>query len=459
MSSCLNIFKGQTISNGQDIADKVGLTRERVRQIKSKLYKALRNTVRLWGMNKGEYDFSPYLDYCQMEYNDQQLNRLNKDEGVNYNSNFIYLILSLFFNEQYILIGDDTKAFSEPYNKGTNLCIVPRELSDIFNFKAMLDDLRLKFNSKVYEDYSIELNQYLLQFFYDDIFFDKMPALLELCSKIIHRIFGVIAIDGTLDIEKNATKPIPEILEEILSENGEAMSLDEIYEQFTARYPDYSRDKDSLRGNIGRNSNIVPVSRTSSYVLKEWEKRGIKGGTIRDIIFDFLLGCDRPLPIEEIVGHVLLFREGTNEKSVYSNMFADNAKRFSAYECDGNRLYGLSQKNYDDKYTLIEDERTGSKRGFKESIELLERFIMEKDRFPFSSSVEADEIRLCRFWGLHKARRGKGELNSEQLSEMKRIEELYGDKEYSKKDYLAMQQAQNASMRATLFSIGIDPDL
>ena len=52
-----------------------------------------------------------------------------------------------------------------------------------------------------------------------------------------------------------------------------------------------------MRGNIGRNSNIVPVSRTSSYVLKEWEKRGIKGGTIRDIIFDFLLESDCPLPI------------------------------------------------------------------------------------------------------------------------------------------------------------------
>ncbi len=68
-------------------------------------------------------------------------------------------------------------------------------------------------------------------------------------------------------------------------------------------------------------------------------------------------------------------------------------------------------------------------------------------------------MRLNRFWGLHKARQEKGVLGSEQLSEMKRIEELYGDKEYSKKDYLAMQQAKIASMRSTLFSMGIDPDM
>jgi Fe2+ or Zn2+ uptake regulation protein len=459
ISNTINIFQGQTLINGQATADKVGLSRERVRQLRNKLYYSICNFIRIWSNTKGEYDFSRYLNYCRMEYNDLHLDQLNKDEKVYFNSNFIYRVLSLFFHEQYILVGNDIRAFTEDYNKGFNIFIVPKELSDIFNFTAMLNDLRLKLNSKVYEDYSIELNQYLLRFFYDDIFFDKKPELLELCGKIIHRTFGVVAINDTLVIEKNATKPIPEILEEILSEHGEAMSLDEIYEQFIARYPDYSRDKDSLRGNIGRNSNIVPVSRTSSYVLKEWEKKGIKGGTIRDIIFDYLVSQDNPLSIDVITNYVLLFREGTNEKSVYSNMFADNAKRFSAFECNGMRLYGLSQKSYGDQYVLIEEEKLTSRRDFHESIELLERFIKEHDRFPFSSSDDSDEMRLNRFWGLHKARREKGELTHEQLSEMARVEELYGDKEYSKKDFLAMQQSKIASMRSTLFSMGIDPDM
>lgn len=471
ISGSLNIFQEQEVVDRRIIADQIGLSQERVRQLRIKLYKKLISTIKRWIKAKNDFDFSHYLDFCQMAYNDGHIHALCETEKVHFNANFVYRVLSLFFSEGYVLIGDDAKAFSGQSKKGNELCIVPVDLSRRFKFDDFVSELSSKIDSKVYKDETLDLKEYLLRFFNGDIDFAKMHDLLEICGQIIHRVFDIIVVNNTVTIKANAIKPIPDILEEILSEKGAAMSLDEIYEQFKARNPDYSRDKDSLRGNIGRNSNIVPIGRTSSYVLKEWEKKGIKGGTIKDLVFDLLVERDSPLSIEEIAQHVLLFREGTNEKSVYSNMFADKVRRFSIYEYDGGRVYGLTQKSYDSRYVPLEEEAlSGSKRGFDESLRLLEEFIKENNHFPFSSSDDQEEMRLHRFWSLHKSRRAKGLLDVEQISEINRIEKLYKHKELSKKDYLirlglyaekpqiAAADEEYTRLRALCYEHGIDPD-
>lgn len=435
----INIFEKQTIKERELVAQELKLTSERVRQLQVKAYESLISTITLW-KNNCMIDRSFYDSACSLEYEHSNLKSINECERVNFNHNFIIKVLHTIFSEEYSLLGDETIAFFNPYNKSSNLYLIPQKHSKVYDFQSFRFFITEQVNSKVYETYEIDLNNYLLQFFLHTIDFEALPDISEICKKIIYNDHRLIVNNGILIIEQNATKNIPDILEDILEENNRVMTLDELYNEIEKRHPGMTKDKDALRGSTLRNPNIVPIGRSSKYALKKWSNKGIVGGTIRDIAFKFLDESSLPASLEEVTDHVITFRPKTDTKSVYSNLFADTTTRFKFFTYQGLRHVGLSHKEYPAEYLVFLPEEAAQRRTFKESIEALESFIKTNNRFPFSVSAAIEEERLFRFLNIQKAKKKKGNLNSDESHILTEFERKYGHLEISKNDFLWNQK-------------------
>lgn len=151
----------------------------------------------------------------------------------------------------------------------------------------------------------------------------------------------------------------------------------------------------------------------------------LSGGTIRDLVQEYLNSLTEPIaPLSEICNYVAKFRTNVKEDSVKTNLLAESSNRFSIYHKDNVLYVGYTGNCYGDSF-IIQDKRKGH-RTFKDSIEILENFIKNNDRFPYTSGVDTEELRLSRFWNVSKSNLKKGLLSPEEVIEIERIEQSYG---------------------------------
>lgn len=151
----------------------------------------------------------------------------------------------------------------------------------------------------------------------------------------------------------------------------------------------------------------------------------LTGGTIRDLVQKYMNSLTEPIaPLSEIYNYVAKFRTNVKEDSVKANFLAESSNRFSIYHKDNVRYVGYTGNYYDDSF-IIHDKRKGH-RTFKDSIEILENFIKNNDRFPYTSGVDTEELRLSRFWNVSKSNLKKVLLSSEEVIEIKRIKQRHG---------------------------------
>lgn len=120
------------------------------------------------------------------------------------------------------------------------------------------------------------------------------------------------------------------------------------------KYPGLETTEQSVRSTLQREKDLfIYIGRTSTYGLKKWQDKrdNLKGGTIRDIVEEFLNTKDEPIHITEIMKYVLKFRN-TNEYSVKTNIELEENKRFQFFAGD---FVGLKGKRYTDtdKYKRV----------------------------------------------------------------------------------------------------------
>ena len=123
------------------------------------------------------------------------------------------------------------------------------------------------------------------------------------------------------------------------------MTVEEIADAINKKYPELEVNGASIRSSLQREKELfIYIGRSSTYGLRRWEKEqeNLKGGTIRDIVEEYLELADVPKHIGEIMEYVLRFRD-TNEKNVLSNIKLEENERFTFY--DGGFI-GIKGKNY-----------------------------------------------------------------------------------------------------------------
>jgi hypothetical protein len=225
----------------------------------------------------------------------------------------------------------------------------------------------------------------------------------------------VVNIDGFIEFDKNTYKKVYQYYFEILEEQGEFMKVSEIAKVASIKFPFLDTKESAIRGILNKEKKkFIFLGRSSTYGLKKWEieKENVKGGTIRNIVEDFLKIYEEPQRIINISTHVLVFRPKSNEKSIFLNLKQDSSGTFVFFK---NSLVGLSYKKYNDTF-LLEDSSMIEKANWNERYTDLIEFVNLNNRLPFSSGCPEGEIRLYRWFKIQFKKINNGDLENNKCN-------------------------------------------
>lgn len=414
----LSITFGNPLEELTDVASSLSLSRERVRQLRETCLKELLGypkAIDRAGLLDG------FIYQTQSEYD---FRRIREEENVDFSDDYITVCVSTT-TATLTLIGNYRDALLKPSSPSRRLYLVPKSLHAIFSFILFINKIEEMIKEKRFYPYRDDLETFVRSLLTVEIPDEDFYAIVRECRNILLKGYPDNIINSQVYFPANARKTIPNLIEDILREFNRPMTAEEICEQLNQRYPDLEQVPSKIGPNALRNSNIVAVSRSSTYALVEWDHTEKRGGTIRDLAVEYLNSLFQPIaPLSDICEYIAKFREDVKESSVKANLWAESNNRFSMYYKVDVLYVGFSDYSFGDEFVL--QEKRQGRRTFKDSIERLEKFIKENGHFPFTSGVDAEEARLSRFYGVAKANQKKGVLSDEELAEIERIDTTYG---------------------------------
>ena len=423
------IHEEQTLREREDVAAELNLTPERVRQKRNK-------QIELLAAYFAIYRTFGFVKKCPYNYQMCRINEdINAQEGTDFNLNFVNWVLASTF-EEVTLIGDVVKALTGHYDKRFFLCLVPTDLCQYMDFSSFLEDVETRLAEKRINEEKVNLQNLINAHLKSRYCEDEMPAIETACRSILYLHYPVEVDFGQVIFKPNARKNNPIIIEEILRAAGHPLTLEEIYEEFIYQYPERYTEMNSLRGSVKNNPKIIPIGRSSTYTLAEWEGETHRGGSIRQIVADYLRELEPTIaPMSDITEHVCQFRPTTDEYNIMTNLSLEQTGMFSFFFKDGIRFIGLSENTYPLEYFPYSGDArnaTAMSIGYPKLLS----FITENKRFPFSSGVDDDEKQLCSFWRRQQHYYEAGELSTSGLAYHTRILSDFGHLIMSKKAYL-----------------------
>ena len=148
---------------------------------------------------------------------------------------------------------------------------------------------------------------------------------------------------------------------------------------------------EQVKADIQRHPEIVPLGKSSSYAIKEWN---LYTGTIRDLLYDILSNESTPISIEELYNKVSQIYPNTSIKSITSTMASDEQERFVRFV---DLHYGIVGKKYPKCY-IVWDAEEHSKKTFEERLLEFERFLKSHHHLPLCGSERMEEASLGRWY-------------------------------------------------------------
>lgn len=341
-----------------EIATEVGLTRERVRQIRKKIIEELLS--KLLFIQKFDDDLlEKYnFDFTQsyIEINNDQIEVINKENKTNFTKEFITYLIYSYWSYEFELVGNFEDVLlprwfnAQNRHNWNNFYIVKKELKLEFDFILFANDISERLNERLEETYSLSFKSYLSNFLINDNL-EILNSIMEIAEKIVNQEFEIyIDLDDNIVFEKNSNKTLPEYIFDALEEIGKPSTVDEIYNFIENKNPGTSKSSEALRGSCQRSESLIFFGRSSTYGLKKWETEmeNIRGGTIKGIIIDYLINKGEPVHIYEILDEVHKYRKATSSKNIITNLKLDPQKQFIIFN---QSFIGLKTKNYNSNLT------------------------------------------------------------------------------------------------------------
>ena len=426
VEGCIRVHKEQTIRDRKEVAVEIGITSERVRQKRNQLFETISS------------DFSSFKTYGFVKDNPYTYQMthiedvINSTEGTDYTLNFINWVLASVFDD-ITLVGDVIKTLANYYEKDNFLGLVPTEQCSYFDFESFLKDIEERFAEKKVDEVRVNLKAIINMHLKVQYCEEQLPAIETSCRSLLYLHYPVEVDFGQIIFPANARKNNPIIVEEILRDAGHPMTMDEIYDEFTYRYPERCAVYDSFRGNISNNPNIVPIGRSSTYALAEWQEGEHRGGTIRSFVEEYLETQNQPIASLESLGeYVRRFRPDTEDNSIASNLLQEKSQKYALFERDGIRYIGYRDGEYDESFVSLEYNRP-HKRATEDSMALLKAFIKEHHHFPLFQDNDPEETRLSRFVDNMRSLYNRGLMKQKDVDEWEPFINEYGAYRVSRK--------------------------
>jgi len=423
----LDIYIHKEYSSIVKVADDLNLSKERVRQKREQVLEAIILKIKFLKNFDKKILFNYGIDFNRniISLSDENVKLINYKDQTLFSKQFITLIVSTFFEEDYILIGNMEDVFipkevkHRQRHKWKNIYIIKKPLNQIFYFNKFIEDLHERLNAKIEETYNFNFKSYLTKFFRnDDLTF--LDQIFEVGENLINQEFNIfLSLNEEISFNRNTIKNLPEYAYEALEFLGKPSHIDDINKEIKKLKPDYSKVVKNT--TLKREFGFIPFGKTSVFGLQKWEKeqRNIKGGTIRRIAEEFLDGSEEPQHIKEIVEYILKFRPDSNEKSISYNLKLEENNKFVFFK---NSHIGLSLKKYDPlKYIIPSRSEKILSKSWDESYNDLLIFTTSNNRLPSSISCPDHEIRLSRWLNIQRSKMRSNSLDKEKEKQLSNL--------------------------------------
>jgi hypothetical protein len=356
----LKIYEDQIELSLSEIGEQINITKERVRQIRLKIIENLFNKLQFVKYIDDDIHQKYGIDQNQDIINiDTEVNkRINEVNNSNFSIEFNSCIIFAFLSDEFKIVGEIEdillpKNFKFNNQAHWNNCyLVKNEIINIFYFNDFFNDIKNRLISKIDATYSFHLKSYLTNFFKKENY-SLLSNIERIAQTILNKEFDfIVDNDDNLVFEKNTYKKVSEYAIDALTKLGAPSKVEKIYEIIEADYPGIIKSQETLRACLQRTPELIYFGRSSTYGIKKWEieKEGIKGGTIKDIIYEYLFQKEEPIHIIELLNEVHKYREKTNSKNVITNLKLDPQNQFIVYN---QSFIGLRANTYNSKLTSL----------------------------------------------------------------------------------------------------------
>lgn len=419
INGCLRIYQDQRLPKLKQVAALLKITKERVQQKRSMLISELSEYYKLY-LHLGIVGKNPY-PYPMRHIED----KINAAEGTHFNRNFVYWVLGTIFDE-FTLIGMPVKSIGGCYYSDQYLYIVPTALTPLFDFETFINQMNHRMMKKRHNEERVCLKDIIHSHLKMHDCEDEMPEIDTVCRTILSLHFPVKVDAGYVFFPPNAYKSNPLVIEEMLRAAGRPMAFLEILEAYRCQYPERDSNANSLRGAICQNANIIPIGRTGTYLLAEWNRPEWRNGTIRALVRAYIDSTPEKIAsADAIVEYVLKFHPCTNRKNIISNLKLDQDQVLVPYYKDGERYLGYADKSYPIEFFPVEsDHRTSVANSI--GYPRLLKFVKKYRRFPFRPGYTKEECFLGRFWIKQESRYQRNVLDSHAKLFFEKIKRAYG---------------------------------
>ena len=328
----------------EKIGEKLGITRERVRQLVAKHNKGLNKRFQfIKQLFNYSYDLTSSLKCQTWKITPQPLRNDYSYKWINNTQNTLANILKYFSNNDYYILSPSTKLKGkygpydqEKYKRYRNIRVCYSLRKDFLDETALLTIVE-----HIYELITGRISEDKVYLFEDfNLSFEQTEAVLT----IVTQNFELQQKDGGILLTRNTIITAPELIEMILLEYDELMTAEQIHEEYNNRFPSESKPMGSIRGALNNERFIYfRGSGASRYGLKAWEEeRDLKSGSIKNMCLEFIAKYEHPVHIHELGEYVLRYRD-TTIKNILSNLKADPKNQFKFYK---GSFIGITCKDY-----------------------------------------------------------------------------------------------------------------
>lgn len=390
------LFQGNVGKTIETVAKDNELTRERVRQILSKVYDKFfagkdndKNPYNVYqNILLHSEDWQYLLDSIDHKdlYFASDLQIQLHEEQCTLVPDFVFHVFYIVFQDKFDYIepianSSSERIWGQPF-------LVSKDLNEHFNF-SVLPEIIDSFEKNNISSISLTTQELVLDTFYsawNTFDFSISDRLSFVVSQLLIEGLGYIPnYDFSFTFEGRKQISPEDAIFDLLSSQGHPIDINTLFDSIRSLLSLKSKTPNVIKKIVSNDPRMSLVGKDNMVTLTEWEH--IKIGNIRELIIEYLDSFDEPQHIKNIVEHITEHRD-TTENSIRSTM--GSGSQFQAF---AGGYWGLADRQYSEWYYLSESERTALDRVVE-----FEQFVNETGHLPFSPTDNKHEEILYQWW-------------------------------------------------------------
>jgi hypothetical protein len=330
----------------EDLAQRTGLTRERVRQLLVHMDREFLASIALIADVPGVEDQYPELIRTGPLFvvSNEMTSRLNAAEGTQWSSLFI-LYVALVLNG----VSHQRMEWTDLFDRSTGSKALDMS-APLMVARGLADHIRPV--TRMVNEQMAERRARPMAIALGPALAHLPDELRDQVKEVVHRLIAlrfpeITIADDKVTIPPNTRKKQVDLLEEVLASLNEPSHVTRVVEEWSRMFPDEPITEEGVRSVAVREKDrFFSIGRTSTYGLRSWEhqRADVRGGTIRDIAVSILSGSSDPMHVDDLTTLIQRYRPDTNAYSLKTNLQLDQEKRFILFP---GGYVGLAGKVYE----------------------------------------------------------------------------------------------------------------